>query len=286
MTMGGSGGDTMPPPDGPEDGDPGLPMFAIPDVPCGAPTVGFGSTPPSVQIGGRDVVVAYPCVHEGAQVTFFLFLHGTLQEGQKVQFTMSAFPIHKNVDSHNVIVVVPQAITTQWGNGDDGQDLPHLYEVVDWVYATFGEKLNIRSMWASGGSWGAFYLGSTFACDPRFEGRLKGVRMVVGGGCPRCSDRLACIVAQQELELGNDMTLTPEEQTMAVDRAGIDTFATMHGCDARTGPEMLGPVRAWTWANCDAGFAHSYYLGPGQHADRWDDPTSLLHMVEEIKSIE
>jgi hypothetical protein len=73
---------------------------------------------------------------------------------------------------------------------------------------------------------------------------------------------------------------------MAVDRANVDGYATMHGCDARTGPESLGPVRAWTWANCDPGFAHSYYLGAGAHADRWDDPMSLPHMVAEIKSIE
>ena len=52
------------------------------------------------------------------------------------------------------------------------------------------------------------------------------------------------------------------------------------------GPTSLGPVRAWNWANCDPGFAHSYYLGAGAHADRWDDPTALMHMVAEIKSIE
>jgi hypothetical protein len=282
--MGGTGGD--PTPGGPVDGDPMKPMVTVDGIPCGAPNVGFGSSPPTVQIGGRDVVVAYPCMNEGAQVTFFLFLHGTLQDAQKVPFTMAAFPIHEHVDSDNVIVVVPKAVGTQWGNMDDGKDLPHLYEVVDWVYATFGEKVDIRSMWASGGSWGAFYLNRTFACDPMFEGRLRGVRMVVGGGCPACSDRLACIVAQQELELGGGMTLSAEEQTMAVDRAGLDSFATMHGCDARTGPESLGPVRAWTWANCDPGFAHSYYLGAGAHADRWDDPMSLPHMVAEIKSIE
>jgi hypothetical protein len=288
MASGGTGGTGGEPiaPGGPVDGDPTKPMVTVEGIPCGVPTVGFGSTPPTVQIGGRDVVVAYPCMNEGAQVTFFLFLHGTLQDAQKVQFTMAAFPIHEHVDSDNVIVVVPKAVGTQWGNMDGGQDLPHLYDVVDWVYATFGEKVDIRSMWASGGSWGAFYLNRTFACDPMFEGRLRGVRMVVGGGCPACSDRLACIVAQQELELGGGMTLSAAEQTMAVDRANIDSFASAHGCDARTGPESLGSVRAWTWANCDAGFAHSYYLGAGEHADRWDDPMSLPHMVAEIKSIE
>ena len=272
---------------GPLDGDPAKPMVAIDGIPCGAPrSAGFGAAPPSVKITNRDVVVSYPCAHEGAAVTFFLFIHGTLQEEQKVGFTMNAFPVHNFVDSHNFIVVVPKAVGTQWGNGDNGADAPHLAEVVDWVYAQFGEKFNIRSMWASGGSWGAAYLGSTFACDPKYESRLRGVRMVVGGGCPRCSNRLSCIVAQQELELGMGEMLTDEEKEMATVRANIDPYATMHGCDAKTGPVSLGPVRAWTWANCDPGWVHSYYLGPGQHADAWNDPTSMMHMIEEIKSTE
>jgi hypothetical protein len=276
----------MTPHTGPLDGDPSKPMVAIPGIPCGAPRAGFGSTPPSVKITNRDVVVAYPCAHEGAAVTFFLFIHGTLQEAQKVAFTMSAFPIHNFVDSHNVIVVVPKAVGTQWGNGDNGADAPHLAETVDWIYTTFGEKFNIRSMWASGGSWGAAYLGSTFACDPKYEKRLRGVRMVVGGGCPRCSSRLSCIVAQQELELGGGNPLSDAQKEMYTVRANIDSYATMHGCDAKMGPTNLGPVRAWAWPSCEPGWVHSYYLGPGQHADPWNDPTAMKHMVEEIKSIE
>jgi hypothetical protein len=267
------------------DGDPSKPMVAIEGIPCGAPRLGFGSTPPSVKITDRDVVVSYPCAHEGAAVTFFLFIHGTLQDAQKVFFTMNAFPIHQFVDSHNVIVVVPKAVGTQWGNGDGGADLPHLYDVVDWVYEKFGEKFDLRSMWASGGSWGAFYLSSTFACDPRFEDKLRGVRMVVGSPCPACSDRLACIVAEQELEEGGGMPLSPDQQEMK-SSSNIDRFATPHGCDAKMKMPDLGPVRHWTWPNCDPGFAHSYYLGPGQHADPWNDPTAMMHMVEEIKSIE
>jgi hypothetical protein len=283
-------GGTVPPPltpfMGELDGDPAKPMVAIDGIPCGVQRAGFGAAPPSVKITDRDVVVSYPCAHEGAAVTFFLFIHGTLQEAQKVGFTMNAFPVHEYVDSHNFIVVVPKAVGTQWGNGDNGADAPHLAEVVDWVYAQFGEKFNIRSMWASGGSWGAFYLGSTFACDPKYENRLRGVRMVVGGGCPRCSSRLSCIVAQQELELGMGMPLDDAAKEMATVNSGIDPYATQHGCDAKMGPTDLGPVRAWTWGNCDPGWVHSYYLGPGQHADPWNDPTSMKHMVEEIKSTE
>jgi hypothetical protein len=270
---------------GPVDGDPSKPMVSIDGVPCGVPRVGFGGSPPTVKITNRDVVVAYPCAHEGAAVTFFLFLHGTLQEAQKVPFTMNAFPIHQFVDTDNVIVVVPKAVGTQWGNGDNGVDLPHLYEVVDWVYDTFGEKFDIRSMWASGGSWGSFYLSRTFACDRRFENRLRGVRMVVGSPCPSCTGRLSCIVAEQELEEGGGMPLSPAQQEMK-SSSNIGMFAAMHGCDGKMKMPDLGPVRHWTWPNCDPGFVHSYYLGPGQHADPWNDPTAMRHMVTEIKSIE
>jgi hypothetical protein len=148
----GGGDSSMAPFTGPINGDPNKPMVAVPSVPCGVPNLGLGQSPATVKITNRDVVVVYPCKHEGAAVTFFLFLHGTLNDPQKVSFTMNAFSIHKLVDSHNVIVVVPKAIGTQWGNGDNGQDLPHLYDVVDWVYATFGQKFSIRSMWSQGGS--------------------------------------------------------------------------------------------------------------------------------------
>ena len=270
---------------GPLDGDPAKPMVSIPGVPCGAPAGGFGAAPPSVKITNRDVVVAYPCAHEGAAVTFFLFLHGTLQEEQKVAFTMNAFSIHKLVDSHNVIVVLPKAIGTQWGNGDNGADAPHLSEVVDWVYATFGDKFNIRSMWAQGGSWGAAYLAGTFACDAKYQDKLRGIQLVVGGGCPRCSNRLSCIVAQQELQLGNGMALSDAAREMAVDSAGIAPYAMQHGCMGKTAPMTVGASKYWPYPGCQQGWVHSYYLGPGQHADAWDAPT-VLKMTEEMKSTE
>ena len=270
---------------GPLDGDPAKAMVSIPGIPCGAPAGGFGAAPPSVKITNRDVVVAYPCAHEGAAVTFFLFLHGTLQEEQKVAFTMNAFSIHKLVDSHNVIVVLPKAIGTQWGNGDNGADAPHLSDVVDWVYTTFGDKFNIRSMWAQGGSWGAAYLAGTFACDAKYQDKLRGIQLVVGGGCPRCSNRLSCIVAQQELQLGNGMALSDAAREMAVDSAGIAPYATQHGCMGKTAPMTVGNSKYWPYPGCQQGWVHSYYLGPGQHADAWDAPT-VLKMTEEMKSTE
>ena len=281
----GMSGSPMTPFTGPVDGDPAKPMVSIPNVPCGAVNVSFAGAPAAnmVKITNRDVFVAYPCAHEGAAVTFYLAIHGTLQEGQKIPFTLTNFPVHSKVDTDNFIVVAPQAIGTQWGNGDNGQDLPHLYDVVNWVYDTFGEKFSIRGMWASGGSWGSAYL-YNFACDPMLENRLTGIRMIVGRGCPPCSTRLSCIVGEQELEEGMNMMLTEPQKEMKIMAANIERYAQMHGCDARTGPTNLGPVRAWTWPNCDAGWAHSYYLGPGQHADRWDDPTYVEHMVKEMKA--
>ena len=270
---------------GPLDGDPAKPMVTIPNVPCGAPNVTFAGAPAGnmVKITNRDVFVAYPCAHEGAAVTFYLAIHGTLQEGQKIPFTLTNFPVHKKVDSDNFIVVAPQAIGTQWGNGDMGMDLPHLYEVIDWVYMNFGEKFSIRGMWASGGSWGSAYL-SRFACDPKLEQRLTGIRMIVGAGCPACTTRLSCIVGEQELEEGGGMPLTEPAKEMKIMASNVERYAMMHGCDARVGPTMIGNVRAWNWPNCDNGFQHSYYLGPGQHADRWDDPMYVDHMTKEMKA--
>jgi hypothetical protein len=193
--------------------------------------------------------------------------------------------VHELIDSHNLIVVAPQAVGTQWGNGDNGVDLPHLHEVVDWVYATFKDKFDIRSMWAHGGSWGAFYL-STFACDDMLKDRLNGVYMVVGGGCPRCSDRLSCVVIQQEQEkAGMGMMLSPEMKEMLVDQAMIAPYAKQHGCDAKMGPTPLNADTIWNFPNCDKGWYHSYILGPGQHADKLDQNT-VIELTNQMKMTE
>jgi hypothetical protein len=139
-------------------------------------------------------------------------------------------------------------------------------------------------MWMQGGSWGAAYL-ANFACDAKLTDRLRGIQLVVGGGCPRCSDRLSCIVAQQEKEKGMGMMLTPEQRTMYSDGANIAPYATKHGCDAKVGPMLVGNVNYWSWPSCDPGWVHSYYMGPGEHADAWD-PAAVLKMTEEMKSTE
>lgn len=241
--------------------------------------------PATIKIGGRDVVIVYPCAHEGASVTFLFTLHGTLQEAQKFSFTLNAGPFHRLADSHNVIYALPKAIGTQWGREDNGADLPHIMEVIDWVYTTFGSKFQIRSMWAQGGSWGAAYLSTTLACDQRLAQRLKGVRLIVGGGCPRCSDRLSCIVAQQELELGMGSMLMPEQREMYADKANITGFATSKGCKAKMGPTDVGNSKHWVWPNCNPGWVYSYWMGPGEHAAAWD-PVAIEKTMQEMKSIE
>jgi hypothetical protein len=272
-------------PPGPMKGDPNKPMVSVPGVACGAPNIGFGTSVPTVKIDNRDVGLVYPCAHEGAPVTYFMFLHGTLQDGQKIPFTMNAWPIHTLVDQYNIVEVVPQAIGTQWGNGDNGQDLPFLYDVVDWVYSTFGNKFDIRSMWVQGGSWGAFYLSSTFACDPKFQNRLNGIQLIVGTGCPSCADRLSCIVGQQELQLGNGSALTDAQAEMYSDMFSIAPYATQHHCQAKTGPIDVGNVKWWDWPNCDPGWVYNYMMAPGQHADPWD-PAAVLKVTQEMKALE
>jgi hypothetical protein len=284
---GAGGGNATTPNTGPEDGDPSKPMVSIDGVKCGPANI---MALQSVKITNRDVYIAYPCAHEGAPVTFFLFLHGTVPGSglQQAMFTMGAWPIHTLVDSHNIIVVTPTTAATttyQWGNQDNGQDLPHLYEVVDWVYTTFGSKFDIRSMWAQGGSWGAFYLWSTFACDAKFKDRLKGVQMAVGPGCPGCSDRLSCIVAQEELEKGGGNPVSDDQKEQLSSGAQIENYANMHGCDPKGPMTDLGNAKSWEWANCDKGWTHSYILGPGQHADAWD-PVVVKKTTEDIKATE
>ena len=152
------------------------------------------------------------------------------------------------------------------------------------VPCSVNRKVTCAPSWAQGGSWGAFYL-STFACDAKLQNRLNGVRMVVGGGCPRCSDRLSCIVAQQELEKGGGMMLTPEQREMYADMAGISSFATSKGCKPKMGPTDVGNTKYWSWPGCNPGWVYSYYMGPGEHAAPWD-PVAVQKTMEEMKSIE
>ena len=251
-------------PAGPNDGDPSKPVVTIPEVPCkadGGGVLGLGA--PNFKIDNRDMIVSYPCnKHEGAPMTFILNLHGTTpvelhfyQEGY--------FAASKHVGTHNLIVVTPSSVVEQWGNGDGGVDEPHLMKIIDWVYSTFGSKLDIRQMWVGGHSWGAMYT-AKFACKPELQDKVKGAIIMSGAPTmPACSSRISVIITVAENDIGP-----------AADQGAIPMG---HGCGAAT-MSMLGNNEQKLWPDCDPGFVHSTYrmLGKG-HIDSMD--------AEVVKSI-
>jgi hypothetical protein len=120
----GAGGGEPPVPAGPDDGDPSAPIFETPDVACGGPGGFTGSA--NFELGGREMIVTYPCnKHAGAPMIFFLNLHGTTPVNLHF-YQHGYFSAHQFAASHNLIVVTPSSVVEQWGNGDNGQDEPHL----------------------------------------------------------------------------------------------------------------------------------------------------------------
>jgi hypothetical protein len=96
------------------------------------------------------VIIDYPCnKHAGAPMTFILNLHGTTPVAQHF-YQEGYFSAYKYVGSHNLIIATPSSVVEQWGNGDNGEDLPYLMDVIDWVYKTLGSQFDIRSMWVGG----------------------------------------------------------------------------------------------------------------------------------------
>jgi hypothetical protein len=267
--MGGMGGG--PSFDGPENGDPTKPVVELADPQCGGSTGGFGSG--NFMLGGREMIVDYPCgKHEGARMTFILNLHGTSEPNIHF-YQHNYFAAHELIDSHNLIVITPSAVDTQWGRMDDGADMPHLLEIIDWVYSSFS-KLNITSLWIAGHSWGAFYA-KTFVCEDAIADKARGVVAQAGGGrLPACIDRVSHIHTIGENDMGG---VLPEQEDEAVAK----------GCDAPiAGPDMVGNNRHRYFANCDPGWVYSDYfmLGKG-HTDAIDDEV-VLSIVEEIKATE
>ena len=262
-------------------------MVEVPGVPCGPDSTfvwdentilipgfeqsGFAET--NHQIGGRDVTLHYPCVREGAPVTFILNLHGTMPEQTLKGYQVPYFRAHWHVDTHNLIVVAPKAIGAQWGVFDGGADEPHLLEIIDWVYTTFG-KLDIRSMWVAGHSQGALYA-KTFVCHPAIADKVGGVVAQAGFNAnPLCIDRVSHIHTIGEFDMGGILP----EQSIA---------AAAHGCSASiTGPVMLGNNRHRFFEGCDPGWVHSDYfmLGKG-HVEVIDDVV-VVSILDEIKGAE
>jgi hypothetical protein len=93
---------------------------------------------PFIMITDRQVFVDYPCdLPKGTPVTFVLNLHGTQTVEDGKHYIREYNKLGVNAQEYHFVVATPKAIGSQWGNGDDGQDAPHLTDVVSWVYDNF-----------------------------------------------------------------------------------------------------------------------------------------------------
>lgn len=251
-------------PAGPDDGDPSKPMYVNPEVPCRNPSAGgFGLNGANFKVDNRDLIVDYPCdKHEGAPMTFILNLHGTTPVAQHF-YQEGYFSAYKYVSSHNLIIATPSSVVEQWGNGDMGQDDPYLMHIIDWVYKTFGEKLDIRSMWVGGHSWGAFFT-AQFGCDARLADKVKGLIIMSGSpSAPACASKVALIDTNAEMDIG-----PPLDQGM---------LPMSHGCKAMM-TKMDSNNTETFWPDCNPGFVHANYLMLGKmHTDFMDD--EVVHSI-------
>jgi pimeloyl-ACP methyl ester carboxylesterase len=245
----------------------------IPDLTCGG-VLDSAFLPPTLDLGGRDVYVDYPCDKPaGTPTTVILNLHGTMGAEAGKIYQRSYFPAFKFLDTHNFVVLTPKSVVSQWGNGDGGVDEPHLLAVLDWAYETFS-AFDLRELWVAGHSWGSAYtLG--FACKPQLEGRVAGVILMSGGaGLPSCADRLSILATVGELDI------VPGQPDHTVP-------ATAHGCDASTSFD-LGANRITDWPNCDAGWVHRNYFMVGKaHGFSpvdWPDEQMVTDMADAILS--
>jgi hypothetical protein len=263
------------------------PVVSIPDTACG-PAAGLdafvqgtgipGPGSPNVKIGGKDVILSYPCgLKEGAHVTFILNLHGTMPDETLKTYQHGYFSAHKLVNSHNLIVATPKSESPvgQWGNMDGGVDVPHLYEVVKWVYDKFS-KFQIAGMWIGGHSWGSMFA-KQFVCDAMFKDKVRGVIGMSGGptGVAGCASYVSQIHTVGDKEGGE--SLVPDQT--------LD--ASAHGCDARLPPKDIGNGQMlYEWPNCDRGWVHfNFVMGNHEHITAIDDPV-VLYIVNAIKSTE
>ena len=271
----------MPAATGPKDGDPSKPIVAIDGIPCGPSMAGLAGG--NYEFEGRKLIVDYPCdKHEGAQVTMILNLHGTLIMNAPYSYQHAYFSAHRLVSSHNLIVLTPKSVSTaasgaQWGNMDNGEDVPYLLKLIDWAYTTFA-KFQIRGLWVGGHSWGAAFVtaalgGGPFACNPMIQDKVRGAIGMSRLSMPSCASRLSLIGTRGEME---NIALLDQS-----------TVATGHGCmTPMKGPESLGNNEHRYFAGCDPSFVHEDYhmLGKG-HIDNMD-PEVVESIVNAIKSTE
>jgi pimeloyl-ACP methyl ester carboxylesterase len=261
--------------DGPADGDPSKPVVTISEAKCGVPTGGLGPLgSANVKIGGRDVVVGYPCSkHEGAAVTVILLLHGTQEVESAKFYTHGYFAAYKLVDSHNLIVVEPKSVVRRWAQEDGGKDTPHLYEVIDWVYEKFA-KYNLTGLWVAGHSWGAMFA-KTFVCDAMLEERARGVIGMSGG-----TSKVTCGAGISQIHTVGDADTVAgmPDQT---------THAKAHGCGNKTAAMDMGDGQMRSeWPDCDEGFAHAEYtMGDHDHITPIN-PEVVEDIIKRVKATE
>jgi hypothetical protein len=257
-TGGSDPGTPAPAPDmpaNPDDGIAGQPVVAIPGVACGPNPSLFGLTSTNAVIGGRNVHVAYPCnKRKGAPVTFILNLHGTMPLEELKLYQVAYFAANQLVNSHNFITVAPISAGSQWGNDDGGVDLPHLKQVVDWVYTTF-KDFDIRSMWIGGHSWGAMFT-TNYACGAELSDKVRGViLMSTFPMMPSCASRISVINTNAEDDIAGPLNQ--------------GNVPMQHGCGAEA-KTRIGNNEETFWPNCQQ-FVHANYLMFGKaHADYID----------------
>lgn len=279
---------------GPDDGDPGTPVVLLPDIACGDSKAGFGLGTANLKVGGRDVILTYPCeLHEGANVTFILLLHGTNSNEATKTYTHAYFAAHTLTNSHNLIIAEPKSLASQWGNTGENPaasaDKQHLLDVIDYVYTSF-DKLNINSTWIAGHSWGAIYA-KQFVCDSTVKDRVRGVIGMSGGSVApggrafgstggnltptmNCADYISQIHTVGD----TDMVAGLPDQTKP---------AATHGCSAKTAPMDLGKMQMLeSWPSCRPGWAHeNITMGAHSHTTAIN-PEVVLHIIETVKATE
>jgi hypothetical protein len=282
---------------GPKDGDPSKPVVMVEGVPCRQQAAGTGGggfiggalggigggSSANAMVGGRELVVDYPCgKHEGAQMTVILNLHGTLIQGAPYTYQRGYFSAYRFVNSHNLIVLNPKSVSTaslgaQWGNMDNGEDEPHLLAVIEWVYTTFS-KFQLRGLWVAGHSWGAAYatggrLGRGFVCHAALQDKAKGAIGMSGAGVPPCADRVSLISTRGSME--NIPLLDQSRAAMG------------HGCDGpMMGPEMIGNNERRFFGGCDPAWVHDDYNMLGKAHTDFMDQEVVKKIVDTIKATE
>ncbi|HMJ15979.1 MAG TPA: alpha/beta hydrolase [Polyangiaceae bacterium] len=261
----------------------GCEPVTVPGVKCG------GTYVPNLTLDdGRTVGIDYPCDKPaGTPVTFILNLHGTYGTDEGRFYMHQYFAAYQHTNSHDLIVATPRSVVSQWGNGDGGQDLPHLLKIVDWVYTNFS-KFDIRGVWVSGHSWGAAYANG-LVCRQEFldklnqyGGKVGGVVLMSGGSfVPACANGMSVIATRGETDI---VPALPDQSAVA----------GAHGCDAarnytinyeRT-PGVPGQDTVTEWPNCDAKWQHKNFLmlgkGHGFVPNDWPDSIMLKDLVDTI----